>query len=401
MASFAKARDDDPIELRPPLRLDAVIAPDRLVFMASLLEQPTPTSAANKIHDTLQSALARCVCTNTAYIVDVATVMCRAASLAHDPTQRNPKTHQVLPALEKGSIAPAAADESGSLIALHAQFDGDVSMGCEYCHDTLSYLVHTCRRQVLYRRLALPRSGNGLPPACFELPDSEDLRARRARLVSILTKYAAESQFKRTADRYLHLIVRMRVPPWAACKLAPETTPFPLAARVLTHHANDVIRPLIDLDIAQELHRLAAARRSDAENHTALRLVLVAVIIEDLCGGGPNLILNDDLAMVHDKRRSRLCVITEMGCSLDNGWGLVGSDDGPMLAGTDVFDTVLCWLDEPMFAPPGNVGKGLRDLRAAVNGLPVAGGNMVAKYVDEVEGQMPLGAHTETVPIRE
>jgi hypothetical protein len=126
--------------------------------------------------------------------------------------------------------------------------------------------------------------------------------------------------------------------------------------------------------------------------------VLVAVIIEDLCGGGPNLILNDDIAMVHDKRRSRLCVITELGCSLDNTWGLVGSDNTPMLAGTDVFDTVLCWLDEPMFAPLGNVGKGLRDLRAAVNGLPVAGGNMVAKYVDVADTHLPLGEGGGTHP---
>jgi len=392
--------------------LTAVFPPDHLVFVANLLESDgpmvqrasattTPTTAvadddlrqplkgrrksvAERVHACLVAALAKCLCTNNAYLVDVVTVLCRAAAVVCRQQGVEPAAG-ALPALDHGATASPAVAPFG-MAKLHACFDGAVSAS-DHGSDLLSFVVHTCRRQATYQWLGLPGCGGQLgsgtttanPPALVRSSMSQE---RRQRLVDVLTRYAAECQFKRTNDRYLHLVVRMTVPPWAASKLAPETNPFPVSSRAMGHHANDVIRPLIDLDVALEMRALASAAQSDPGAHTAQNFILAAVLIEELCGGGPSIVLNGDIGMLYAPSRPRLCVLTDMGCTLDNTWGYVTPPQG-LVQGDDVYDTLICWLDEPNFAPAGKVGKGLRDLATAVRGETTVGGNMVSKYIVE------------------
>lgn len=324
-----------------------VVPPENLLFLAAAAAKSA--DVALTVHGHLARAVATTVCSDPVYLQDVLVAMCACAG-------EDDAAAAVLPPLSAGSLAP-----SGTLLELHKPH------GVATARDPLgeNYLVHTCRRDLLGSEVVLG-VGDPLPEHSAEV---------RGRLAAILSAYGAECQFKRTGDRYVHLLVRHLLPAWASGPLSAESTPFPVAAKLLGPEANDTLRPLINLDAQAEMAEL---EKGPAEAHTPARLCIAAVLIEEMCGGGPHVVLGDDAALLADRGAPRLCVLPEMGLPAGAGWGVAASKE--LRPGTDVYQTILGWLSLASSDPSQ---KGLRDLwQAATLGHGVlVGGNTVAKYL--------------------
>lgn len=363
--------------------LKSVVPPDSLLFLAHAVENAdNAASTARRVHAHLAAALGRCLCASSEYHADVCHVVGAAAAAA----AAVPSPPQALPSLAHGVMAPPEPT-----LAQHGRMLG--AKATPLSDDTRSYMVHLIRRDVLSATVPRVSDGAAAPAA----PD------HRRRLAALLARYGAECQFKRTADRYLHLCVRALLPPWAACPLSPEDTPFPLAARMLGDQANDTLRPLIEMDVARMMAALQEAPPGCPDAHDATAFLVAAVLVEELCGGR-HVFLNDDVALMGPAAVAGplLGVLTSVMdasspvAEANDQWGAV--IDGTLHPGNDVYDALLLWL-QAVAPVAGEAGNGLADLWAAVRDGhgSLTGGNTVAKYLPPDVDTPPFALdHTPT-----
>jgi hypothetical protein len=142
------------------------------------------------------------------------------------------------------------------------------------------------------------------------------------------------------------------------------------------------------MDVAAEMVTLQAAPEGCVEHHTGRMMVLAAVLVEELCGGGEHFFLNDDLPLLQRNGRPLMCITTCLyppeaaphQRDVNNVWGVALPGEG-VLVGSDVYNTVAHWLQLCARGEPATCAPGIKHLHAVVEGTMLSGANPVAKYL--------------------
>lgn len=315
-----------------------MVPPENLLYLADALTKDADDAAT--IHAFLCNAIATNRASSVDYYDDVCVVLCEAAKFAGGQTV--PLT---LPPLEYGASATFS-----SLLDVHASLTNKKTLL------ERSFVAHTCRRNAVLKDVVC---GVGAPVSVADESVSE-------KIAHILIAFGSECQFKRTRDKYLHSLIALRLPAWAAAPITTDHSPFPAASEMMRSDANDTLRPLIEIDVGNEM-----ALVEKGKPHTADTLCMAAVLLEELLGGS-FFFVNDNASLLPDPMSPRLCAITTLGDTMvEEQWGVVYNKE--MHEATSVYDAVAEWLEhtvDPLAAP----------LRNAVRGVEL-GGNVVAKYL--------------------
>lgn len=205
--------------------LESVVPPVTAVYVAAKMT----TDNAQCAEERLRKALATHEATTREYLGDILTVYLRALRML----QPAPSSSLVMPSTTVGTPVPP-------IDYLHNLPDGPLS------DHQASMCLASIRAEHL-RTIAQWVPSTDPPPSLEK--DTRD------RFGTVLAKYAADCHFKATGDAYVHACVKLILPGWMSAKLTKATTPFPVAAETLGEHANDTVRPIIDIKpsmVAQE-----------------------------------------------------------------------------------------------------------------------------------------------------
>ncbi|MGB0549521.1 MAG: hypothetical protein ACPGR8_10335 [Limisphaerales bacterium] len=108
----------------------------------------------------------------------------------------------------------------------------------------------------------------------------------RARFVRLLSAFGARCNFTSYGDGYVERRLRLLLPSWSVCTTAHGRAPHRVTAEQLTH-ANDVVRPVLDINIPTYLKNWSGK--------SVPTMCAVVACVQEITGGIPACHLNQEV----------------------------------------------------------------------------------------------------------
>ena len=148
----------------------------------------------------------------------------------------------------------------------------------------------------------------------------------RARMIRLVTTAARTCTYASYGDHYIDQVIRLKVlPVWAVTTTPAKVAPHEVVNEILPgREANDEVRRIIDTPIGTLFAKERWAQRG-AVAHT---LIGAATVLQELTGGHPNLLMNENI--VRGCRDGVAAVAVARGMPLGGGTfvGVVVGDYG-------------------------------------------------------------------------
>lgn len=297
--------------------------------------------------DNLEDSIVRCTWQNAESAFEIVAVYCKLY------LQDKRKNKFVPPPLIEYNT-----DEDTLLAAMKSCCAGERSM------DTMSYITHCVRIKWLAKTLK--------PAVCtFAVPDVMQIK-----LLQFCKLMADASQYTHTQDLYVHAMSRCRLAPWITEWQPLNDPPYVMASRVYGDTTNDVIRPLIDMDVSDYI---MTTEEWEKDNNFDMFVIMCTLILECLGSDTAKLLINHETGL-WDSPLPMLGMWTNL--KVGNAYGFVENKKFYYYKSAPAWMSVAAWLYAVLARPPQQVPRSIRQLcEAIVDPETVTNANPYMKYV--------------------